>query len=432
MGKFNIASYDIYCLDSDAEKKLWKDCVFIFDTSALLAFYKLPRKIQISFEKVFTKLKGRLWLPNHVQFEFFKNRETTVDQIRKSYADFYSKNIQGLDAYMRNLKESIETLNPYKQDKLPSIAFSISQYNNIMKQMELLEDRKNKFRDECKKHFDKQKELTSDLLSNDKVLGMIKKHFSVGDPYSHKRVVDITEEGILRYQSSIPPGYKDAQRKDGTQKFGDLIIWKQIIEYAQKVKKSVIFITNDIDKGDWGIVKNKSFKSPLHDLVTEFYDATGGRRFWLYTLRDFLLQTYANLGILVPEDQLQQVSQTICEPESTLNIKYRCNKCRRISNETIDTNELEFESVDCFNRSMGFERQYEASTKIMCSHCQNLISIDITGWEYPEGSPIAINVDLDGAKLLWSSNFIQRTEDHWDEVCQDMYTDLKKSEMKDG
>ncbi len=430
MGKFNITSYDIYCLDLDAEKKLWADCVFIFDTSALLAFYKLPRKIQISFEKVFTKLKGRLWLPNHVQFEFCKNRETTADQLRKAYADFYSLNIQELDTQMRNLKESINTLDPSKPNKLPPLAFSISQYSKIMKQMELLEDRKKKFRDECKKHFDKQKELASDLLSNDKVLGMIKKHFSVGDPYSHERVVDITKEGIFRYQSSIPPGYKDVQKKEGTQKYGDLIIWKQIIELAREAHKSVIFVTNDIDKGDWGIVKNKSFKSPLHDLVTEFYDATRSR-FWLYTLRDFLFKTDANLGILVPEDQLQQVSQTICEPESTLKIKYRCNKCRRISIETIDTNDLEFESADSFNRSMGFERQYEASTEVMCSHCQNLITVDITGWEYPEGSPIAIDVDLDGAKLLWSSDFIQRTEDHWDEICQDRYTEIIIGEIKD-
>lgn len=58
MRKFEITSHDIVCLDLGAEKHLLADCVFIFNTSALLAFYKLPPKIQISFEKVLLSSRG--------------------------------------------------------------------------------------------------------------------------------------------------------------------------------------------------------------------------------------------------------------------------------------------------------------------------------------------------------------------------------------
>ncbi len=35
----NKQSIEIYTLSDDREKRLWQDCIFVFDTSALLEFY---------------------------------------------------------------------------------------------------------------------------------------------------------------------------------------------------------------------------------------------------------------------------------------------------------------------------------------------------------------------------------------------------------
>ena len=35
----NRQSIEIYTLSDDREKRLWQDCIFVFDTSALLEFY---------------------------------------------------------------------------------------------------------------------------------------------------------------------------------------------------------------------------------------------------------------------------------------------------------------------------------------------------------------------------------------------------------
>ncbi|MDD4688106.1 MAG: PIN domain-containing protein, partial [Candidatus Cloacimonetes bacterium] len=404
--------------------------VFVFDTSALLALYRLSKETHASIEKVLDKVKERLWIPNHVQFEFMKNREGTLYDALQMYGSFLNKSFKGLHSQLQHMEHELKDLAPDNLHKNNQISFSTDQYAEIKKHFDELLSSKNAFRNTCKKHAESRKHELNEMFKNDVVLEIIKQYFMVGEPYSFNKIIDITKEGVHRYQCSIPPGFKD-DHKDGTQKFGDLIIWKQLIGYAVESKQNIVFVTNDVLKGDWGVVSNKCFTSPQLDLISEFYDTTG-KTFWIYTLPSFLSKAVSLLNVAIPEEQLMQVNQTLEEPDSAFKINYRCSKCRRVSMDVIDANDLEFETIDSFERGMGIERQYEATTVIMCPNCQSIIHVDIVGWEYPEGSPLAIDVDIEGAKLLWSSDYIQRTEDQWDEICEDRYSDMLISEMKDG
>ena len=430
MNKFNASDFSIYTLDKDAEKDLWSDCVFVFDTSALLAFYKLSKETHKSIVKVFKAIKKRLWIPYHVQFEFQKNREKSIYQVLDLYREFYKNNITVLDKQIQTLKNNLFKLDPSNPLVGTQISFSEKQFAQLKKQLKSFENNKKKFRNICKKHFVSRQDDIKGLLIKDVIIEIIEKHFLVGVKYNFNKIIEIANEGSQRYLCSIPPGFKDAH-KEGTQRYGDLIIWKQIIDFAVKSKKNIVFITNDITKEDWGVLRNKRFQSPLFDLITEFFDASG-KRFWIYTLGDFLSKADELLGVKVPEDQLAQVNQTLTEDISILTIKYQCNKCKRIGEDTIDAGELELEVIDSFERGMGIERQYEDNTEISCPYCDNPISVHIIAWEYPEGSPIAIDVELEGAKLLWSSDHILRNDDHWDDLCHDRYIDHLISEMKDG
>ena len=88
--------------------------------------------------------------------------------------------------------------------------------------------------------------------------------------------MEIIKEGELRYRSKIPPGYKDQGSKEGISIYGDLILWKQIIAHAKKVKKPIILIINDI-KEDWCYKKEQKQKieKPREDLIKELYTTTG-------------------------------------------------------------------------------------------------------------------------------------------------------------
>ena len=69
-------------------------------------------------------------------------------------------------------------------------------------------------------------------------------------PFSQDQLYHICDEGEERYEKSIPPGFKDKKDKDGIRKYSDLIIWKEIINYAKENQLDIIFVTDDV-KADW-------------------------------------------------------------------------------------------------------------------------------------------------------------------------------------
>ena len=76
-------------------------------------------------------------------------------------------------------------------------------------------------------------------------------------------VAKIATEGAARYEGRIPPGFQDRHKKgvsaehqneyskDGANRYGDLIFWREAIGHARVVSaKAIIILTNDL-KNDW-------------------------------------------------------------------------------------------------------------------------------------------------------------------------------------
>jgi hypothetical protein len=105
----------------------------------------------------------------------------------------------------------------------------------------------------------------------------------IGAPYKQEEIKDIYEECERRYKLRIPPGYKDAEEKKGWEKYGDAIIWSQIINYAKDKKSAIIFVTGE-DKPDWWNpeTESKNDSQPDYDLMKEFTSKTGCS-FYMYT-----------------------------------------------------------------------------------------------------------------------------------------------------
>ena len=80
------------------------------------------------------------------------------------------------------------------------------------------------------------------------------------------------EEGKERYKKEVPPGFKDAKDKDGVRKYSDLIIWKEVLRYAQKEKKNVILITDDV-KVDWWQTSDSGRQ--IHQKLIDEFTKTG-------------------------------------------------------------------------------------------------------------------------------------------------------------
>ncbi|MFN7528562.1 MAG: PIN-like domain-containing protein, partial [Dolichospermum sp.] len=155
------------------------------------------------------------------------------------------------------------------------------------------------------------------IYQSDSVLDGFNKYFEVGEGYTFDEIMEIIKEGELRYRSKIPPGYKDQgnkhednegkKGKEGISIYGDLILWKQIIAHAKKVKKPIILIINDI-KEDWCYKKEQRIEKPREDLIRELYTITG-MELWMYTFSDFLYTADKLLSTSVDNEVLEEVKE---------------------------------------------------------------------------------------------------------------------------
>lgn len=127
-----------------------------------------------------------------------------------------------------------------------------------------------------KVHFQENKELHKTDPIN-LLLDKLSDKGQVGKDYSITELFLIYEEAEKRYTYKLPPGYMDDKRyntkngKESPDKFGDYLIWKQMIKKSLEDEKSILFITND-QKEDW--LEGKELRK---DLIEEFREHTNSQ-----------------------------------------------------------------------------------------------------------------------------------------------------------
>lgn len=289
---------NIYKLSEDREKQIWSEAIFVFDSSALLDFYFLPLLARKNiFENLFSvKLKDRLWIPSHVKFECTKNREKIIKKpITENYKPLKDENLKIIKSSLKDIEGKVGDLKnkTKKDDKHPSLPQE--EIDAFTKTIAAFKKETDAFEDAIIKRISAVEEEINKLPENDDVLTAIRSLFKVGRYYSFQEVLEITKEGTHRFEYSIPPGYEDLKdkAKKGTQIFGDLIIWKQILEFATETKLPIIFICNDL-KEDWCYLDKSStekrIESPREELIKEIYDAAEVD-FWMYNQAQFLYKS---------------------------------------------------------------------------------------------------------------------------------------------
>ena len=416
-----------YSLTEEREKNLWNDAIFVFDSSALLDIYFVPKTARAKiYTDVFERLSKRLWISSHIQYEYMKNRESCIDKpISEKYTPLKEKiqgiNIEALVSVKKTeLSNKIDEISreSKKEDKHPYIEQTeINKFKeNIdaaISQIELSIDKVSEqieyFKQNVLKQIkDAEDEVTS-VKDSDDVFEAFNKFFEIGREYSYDEILEITKEGKHRYDFKIPPGYGDEKEKKGIQIFGDLIIWKQILEYSKKVKKPIIFITNDIKKKDedWCYLetgtKDRIF-APREELIKEIKDFSGVD-FWMYSLSQFLYNANKYLKSDIKEDVIQNVSEFLNTKDKKEEcLKFKCDKCKKIRKYRKSYFNLDFECVDSFERNMGPENHYVAEEYLECK-CGNEIHITFEVWEYPIGAHNYDSIEIYGAKLIESFYF---------------------------
>ena len=283
-----------YDLTEQQEKEMWRNAIFVFDTSSLLNFYDYSDKtIDDIFNSTLEKLKDNLWIPYNVNFEYNKNRYKLINRSITLYND--------LNKHVKTIIDSFQEIRnrTISKEKHPFIE------NNIFEEFEPFV---NAFKNRVEAEIQKKIELIESTRVDDKICKKINDFFSVGISFKYSEIIEIIKEGEFRFKHKLPPGYKDENDKIGFQKFADLIIWKQIIEHAKGKNKPIILIMDDFKEDWWVLDKKRKPIKPREELIDEMLDVAN-TSFWMYSTSKFIETSKLIIESKITSDAIDEIKQ---------------------------------------------------------------------------------------------------------------------------
>lgn len=286
---------------------VWKHAIFVFDTNVLLNLYRYQSKTRDELLNVLEQLSARIWIPHHAALEFQRNRLSVIAYQNKRFSDVRRAIKKSKDSLFSDL----EKLQLQKRHSLINPQPLIQGFEKLVSE----------FFSELNRLEAEQQNLTSP----DPLLEKIKILFAgrVGDPPKSQKDLDkVYGEAEKRFKLMIPPGFKDADKgreePDGhihqsiiyKRKFGDYLIWQQILDHAKDSNlKSIIFVTDD-GKEDWwwkiGADGQKTI-GPRPELIEEANQFASVSAFLMYNSEGFLKYAKEFLKAQVSEETLNEV-----------------------------------------------------------------------------------------------------------------------------
>lgn len=240
--------------------RLWDEGIFVLDANVLLNLYRYSDDTREQMIAVLRGLEDRLWLPHQIAREFLNRRLGVIHSKRRAYEE--------LREYLEAARDGIEQrTNQLHRDPVTEAEDALRRVQGSLEELsERLRERETELPKE------------SNSLGEDPIWRTVDELFAgkVGSSYPDGGTKEIFEEGKRRYESRIPPGYKDQNKaREGEQSgsgeeqvYGDLLVWMQILDEAERIKKPVVFVTDD-RKEDWWWISHGRTIGPRPELVQE-------------------------------------------------------------------------------------------------------------------------------------------------------------------
>ncbi len=313
---------EFYSPTEDEYNSLWSEATIVLDTNVLLDLYRLPESAQNDLLNLFEYFESRIWIPHQVALEFQRNRLKVMASERKSTEDV----ISGFEKYISEIKSNVELLQLDKR---------------------ILDVNPDKILEKFYTSGDELKGIIAavhvnqpDISSIDNIRERIDRIFNgkIGAaPAGNNDIEALVRDGDARYSSKIPPGFADAEKSKVIgdeffvhggvryeKKFGDLILWRQIISYAKSNDiKYVLFITSD-KKEDWFWREKGKTIGPHPELINEIRREANVSRFWIYQTAQFVEHSKKYTNTSISEKSVNEIKnvQHISDSSYILGSKY--------------------------------------------------------------------------------------------------------------
>lgn len=266
---------------------LWKDATIVVDANVLLNLYTYSSSTADEVLALLGQFPERLWIPHQVAYEYHKNRCGIIYKESKQYEEF-TTNLKGVDKALLATKR-----HPFIPDTLAE------KFREVMS--------------EIKTSLEADKKQLLDLITKDSFRDKIENLFDgrVGEATKTEELKSIYKEGATRYAHRVPPGYSDAKKPE-PEKYGDLVLWRQLIAYATSNAKPVIFVTDD-QKNDWWVSRGRDKLGPRPELRQEFRDQAD-QDIYIYDT-DHFVKTAKNRGNKLSDLAANEVEKSAKERE---------------------------------------------------------------------------------------------------------------------
>lgn len=276
-------------------KALWDTALIVPDTNILLHLLRHSAAVRGQLTDVFERKKASLWIPYQVGAEFQRRR---LD-VQQHALEAYDRLGNDLTTFVNQAKNN---LNQYRAHPMLDVERELAALDVLQADFHqrMAAAKAHHPTEELKMSFAKVTELFTG---------------KVGAKPTAERIAAIHKEGADRYAKKIPPGFEDTKKTaEGGDKFGDLVIWMEMIEKSKAEKRPIIFVTDD-GKSDWWHIHRGKKVGPHPALVEEFLTITG-QDFHIYELLQFL--RYAvRTGSEIEEASVQKIAETIAAEAMT-------------------------------------------------------------------------------------------------------------------
>lgn len=287
---------------------LWAEGVFVFDTNVLLNLYSYPEEVRNVFISVLLKIKDRIWIPYQVGLEFHRNRFSRIKQSNQRV----EKLLQTIETTGNQLNSEVRSIELEKRN------IGIS---DIQDRLAAVQEAHKTLSEAVKLACDRLPPVSLDDAIGEEICRLLEN--KVGKPPADQHALDaLVVDGQERFDKKIPPGFGDEKNKgDDTfrdrgiiylRKFGDLILWRQLMDHAKANNLTKVVLVTGDKKPDWWWLDDHKTLGPLPELVQEIKINSQVELFWMYSADQFLkfAETYLK-ATEVTAEAVEQAAQQV-------------------------------------------------------------------------------------------------------------------------
>lgn len=276
--------------------------------------------------KIFEALGNRIWIPHQVILEFWRRRATLAsspDNINKTRNDIETnstKLIRNFNNWISNRHLSADSEGTAQEfEKVRQLIINIE--NTIQQMQTLLSDaeQSHKQRFSPNPEYDEIVKKLSEFEEKGTIV--------IGEEYNQDQLRSEIKEAERRFANRIPPGYmddanqSDAKNKKSTdKKYGDYILWKQLLDYAKNKFTNYnnednyfIFVTADRKEDWWQKHHTPSDEEDLYIARSELVDEMrlqGNANYLQLSPTEFLEVAEEHLNVSISKNTIDSSKNT--------------------------------------------------------------------------------------------------------------------------